>query len=103
MGAKDRRLIFKHILPNGIGPLVNSAVAIIPASMRFETSMSYLGIASMSENSIGQIISSASDFVTKPEAYLLLIPSIIFSIIMVSFSVMGLGLRDALNPSLRGS
>lgn len=103
MGAKDRRLIFKHILPNGIGPLVNSAVAIIPASMRFETSMSYLGIASMSENSIGQIISSAKDFVTKPEAYLLLIPSIIFSIIMVSFSVMGLGLRDALNPSLRGS
>lgn len=103
MGAKDRRLIFKHILPNGIGPLVNSAVSIIPASMRFETSMSYLGIASMSENSIGQIISSASDFVTSPQAYLLVIPSIIFSIIMVSFSVMGLGLRDALNPSLRGS
>jgi ABC-type dipeptide/oligopeptide/nickel transport system permease subunit len=103
MGAKDRRLIFKHILPNGIGPLVNSAVSIIPASMRFETSMSYLGIASMSENSIGQIISSASDFVNSPQAYLLVIPSIIFSIIMVSFSVMGLGLRDALNPSLRGS
>ena len=103
MGAKDRRLIFKHILPNGIGPLVNTAVSIIPASMRFETSMSYLGIASMSENSIGQIISSANDYVNSPQAYLLVIPSIIFSIIMVSFSVMGLGLRDALNPALRGS
>lgn len=103
MGAKDKRLIFKHILPNGIGPLVNSAVSIIPASMRFETSMSYLGIASMSENSIGQIISSANEYVNSPQAYLLVIPSIIFSIIMVSFSVMGLGLRDALNPALRGS
>lgn len=102
MGAKDGRLIFKHILPNGIGPLVNSAVAIIPASMRFETSMTYLGIASLSQNSIGQIISAASDSLTTAP-YLLVIPSVIFSIIMVSFSVLGLGLRDALNPALRGS
>ena len=102
LGAKDGRLIFKHILPNGIGPLVNMGVSIIPASMNFETSIAYLGLATATANSIGTIISAGNEnFLDFP--YLLVIPSLIYAVIMVSFNVLGLGLRDALNPSLRGS
>lgn len=101
LGAKDSRLIFRHILPNSIGTLVTSLVLMIPSTIFSETSLSYLGLLSVSD-SFGVILSRNQTYLSSQPA-LILFPAVIISLIMISFNLFGNGLRDALNPSLKGS
>lgn len=105
LGAKDRRLIFKHILPNAAGTLVTSSVLMIPGVIFSESSLSYLGIISFSTSgisSIGTLLSEGQGNIsTYP--YLILFPCIVISLLMICFNLFGNGLRDAFNTSLRGS
>ena len=105
LGAKDSRLIFKHILPNAIGTLVTRCVLMIPGVIFAESSLSYLGIINFNESgisSIGDILSNAEgSYQTYP--YRLLFPALIISVLMISYNLFGNGLRDAFNTTLRGS
>jgi len=101
LGARDRRLIFKHILPNALGPIVTSSVLIIPSAIFFESTVSYLGIGVTSDTSIGNLLSSGQSLVTT-YPHLTIAPALIISILMITFNLFGNGLRDALNPTLRG-
>lgn len=101
LGARDRRLIFKHILPNSLGPIVTSSVLIIPSAIFFESNVSYLGIGVTTETSIGSLLSSGQALVTV-YPHLTIAPAIIISLLMIAFNLFGNGLRDALNPTLRG-
>ena len=105
LGAKDRRLIFKHILPNAVGTLVTRCVLMIPGVIFAESSLSYLGIINFNESgisSIGDILSNAEG---KYQAYpyRLLFPALIISVLMIAYNLFGNGLRDAFNTTLRGS
>jgi len=103
-GASDFRLIFKHILPNALGTIVTGTILIIPSAIFFESSVAYLGLGFDSSTlSIGNLLDAgrASGIVQHP--YLTIFPSVIISILMISFNLFGNGLRDALNPSLRGA
>lgn len=113
MGAKDARLIFKHILPNGIGTIITSSVLGIPGIIFTEAALSFLGYGighgqsfnvlglSFSGVSIGVLLSDARNFlVTHP--YLTIFPALLVSILMIAFNLFGNALRDAFNPSLRG-
>lgn len=102
MGASDGRLIFKHILPNSLGPIVTSSVLAIPSAIFFEATMSYLGIGIMSGNSIGKLLSEGQEVITT-FPYLTIFPALLISVLMICFNMFGDGLRDALNPSLRGA
>ena len=102
LGARDRRLIFKHILPNALGPIVTSSVLIIPSAIFFESTVSYLGIGVTSDTSIGNLLSSGQSLVTT-YPHLTIAPALIISILMITFNLFGNGLRDALNPTLRGA
>lgn len=102
LGAKDSRLIFKHILPNSLGPIVTSSVLIIPSAIFFESNVSYLGIGVTTETSIGSLLSSGQPLVTI-YPHLTIAPAIIISLLMIAFNLFGNGLRDALNPTLRGA
>ena len=102
LGAKDSRLIFKHILPNAMGTIVTSAVLMIPSSIFSETTLSYLGIGLQGSNSFGNILSKNQSYLSS-QASLIVFPAVIISLIMISFNLFGNGLRDALNPSLKGS
>ena len=102
MGARDSRLIFKHILPNSLGPIVTSSVLAIPSAIFFEATMSYLGIGIMSGNSIGKLLSEGQEVITT-FPYLTIFPALLISLLMICFNMFGDGLRDALNPSLRGA
>lgn len=101
LGASDSRLIFKHILPNSIGPIVTSAVLMIPSVVFTESTLSYLGLGFKGLQSFGTALSKAQEYInTAP--YLIISGSIIVSLLMISFNLMGNGLRDAFNPSLKG-
>ncbi len=105
LGAKDRRLMFKHIFPNAIGTLITSAALVIPGMIYSETSFSYLGIINLATGnitSVGTLIAAGqSSLATAP--YVALFPSVFLALLMLSFNLFGNGLRDAFNPSLRGS
>ena len=105
LGANDRRIMFKHIFPNAIGTLITSCVLVIPGVIFSETSLSYLGIINLetgSLTSVGTLLSAGqNNLYTYP--HMLIFPSVFISLLMLSFNLFGNGLRDAFNPSLRGT
>ena len=105
LGANDRRIMFKHIFPNAIGTLITSSVLVIPGVIFSETSLSYLGIINLSTGnmtSVGTLLSTGQGYLyTYP--HMLVFPSVFISLLMLCFNLFGNGLRDAFNPSLRGS
>ena len=102
LGAGDMRLIFKHILPNALGTIITGSVLSIPSVIFSEATLSYLNLGLQGSNSFGNILSNNQKFITTAPV-LIVFPAIIISIIMISFNLFGNGLRDALNPSLKGS
>ncbi len=105
LGAKDSRIMFKHIFPNAIGTLITSSVLVIPGVIFSETSLSYLGIINLNGDtmtSVGTLLSMGQGkLFTHP--HIILFPAIFISLLMLCFNLFGNGLRDAFNPSLRGN
>ena len=105
LGAKDTRIMFKHIFPNALGTIVTSTVLVIPGMIFSETSLSYLGIINLNSGnmtSVGTLLADAQGYIdTYP--HMILYPAIFISLLMLSFNLFGNGLRDAFNPSLRGT
>lgn len=101
LGAKDSRLIFKHILPNSIGPIVTGAVMMIPGIIFSEATISYLGLGLQGMGSLGVALSEVQANISD-SPYLVMSGSIVIALLMISFNLFGNGLRDAFNPSLKG-
>lgn len=102
LGASDNRLIFRHILPNAMGTIITSSVLMVPSLIFTEATLSYLGLGLNGSNSFGNILSENQQYLqTYP--MLIVVPAIIISLLMISFNLFGNGLRDAFNPSLKGS
>ncbi len=101
LGASDIRLIFKHILPNAMGTIITGAVLMIPGVIFSEATISYLGLGLRGMSSLGVILSSnQNELLSHP--YLLIFPSVIIALLEISFNLFGNGLRDAINPTLKG-
>ena len=105
LGAKDSRIMFKHIFPNAIGTLITSSVLVIPGVIFSETSLSYLGIINLNSGSltsVGTLLATGQNYLfTYP--HMIVPPAIFISLLMLCFNLFGNGLRDAFNPSLRGN
>lgn len=102
LGASDARLIFKHIVPNAVGPIVTSAVLMVPSIILSEASISYLGLGLKGLVSLGVTISEAQNYLSQA-SFLTVCSSIVIAALMICFNLFGNGLRDAFNPSLKGS
>lgn len=105
LGAKDRRIIWKHIFPNALGTLVTSCALVIPSMIYSEVNLSYLGIISLTSGnltSVGTLLASGQSALMT-YAHVALMPSLFLALLLLSFNLFGNGLRDAFNPSLRGS
>ena len=105
LGAKDSRVIWKHIFPNTLGTIITSSVLAIPGVIFSESMLSYLGIVNLSSStitSLGTLLSEASTIWTS-RPHLMLFPAAVISLLMICFNLFGNGLRDAFNPSLRGT
>lgn len=100
LGANDGRLIFRHILPNAIGTLITSSVLMIPSVIFSEASLTYLGLINGMEGFGATLTANQQYMTTYP--YLIVFPSVVMALVMISFNLFGNGLRDAFNPSLKG-
>ncbi|MDD3171114.1 MAG: ABC transporter permease [Bacilli bacterium] len=103
LGAKDSRIMFKHIFPNAIGYMVTSFALAIPSFVFTEASYSYLGIINYSNaTSVGMLLEQGQQ-VMQNYPHTLVFPAVYISVLMIAFNLFGNGLRDAFNPSLRGT
>ena len=106
LGASDFRLIFRHIFPNAIGTLITSWAFILPNIINAETSYSYLGIINFNGTdmtSIGTMLANGQAAGIDRFPHIVFFPALILGLLMIAFNLFGNGLRDAFNPSLRGS
>lgn len=105
LGAGHGRIIFRHVFPNSIGAIVTSAAMLIPGVIGLETTLTYLGIVNLSgagATSLGTLIELGKTALeTAPHA--LLLPALFLALVMICFNLVGNGLRDAFNPSLKYS
>ena len=106
LGARDTRIMFKHIFPNGLGTIVTRIALVIPSMIYSETSFTYLGIINLeagNTTSVGTLIAAGQRSITANAGYVAFFPCIFLVLLMLSFNLFGNGLRDAFNPSLRGT
>ena len=105
LGAGDGRIIWKHIFPNTLGTIITGSVLAIPGVIFSESMLSYLGIVNLTTSnytSIGTMLSQGNGLLaTFP--HVIFFPALFIALLEISFNLFGNGLRDAFNPSLRGT
>lgn len=101
LGANNSRLMFRHIFPNSLGTVITSAALVIPSVILTEATLSYLNIIRL-DSSLGTMIEQGRQFLAS-YPHIIFIPALIIACLMISFNLLGNGLRDAFNPSLRGA
>ncbi len=103
IGANNSRIMFRHILPNIVGPLVVAETLAIPGYIATEAFLSFIGLGvNPPTPSWGAMISDGSRVVrTYPNQTIF--PALALAITMFAFNFLGDGLRDALDPRLRGT
>lgn len=100
-GASAAHIIRKHMLPNCVSVIIITAAMQIPSAIFTESFLSFVGLGvSMPMPSLGSLASDArSGLISYP--YLLLFPALSIFLIVLSFNLLGNGLRDAFDPKLR--
>ncbi len=100
IGATERRIIFRHILPNALTPLLVALSFGIPAAIFAEASLSFLGIGVNDPlPSWGKMVGVSSAYI-RVYWHVGLFPTILIALTMLGFSFVGDGVRDALDPQL---
>lgn len=101
VGISPIKILFKHLLPNCIGPIIVSATLSIPGAIATEAFMSFIGLGVKPPMPSWGILSNEGIGAIRSSPYQILLPSIAISLTMFSFNFLGDGLRDALDPKLR--
>jgi len=100
VGASDKRLIFRHILPNALSPVFVAATFGIAGAILIESGLSFLGLGVQPpEPSWGNILTAGKDNI-EVAWWLSLYPGLAILITVLSYNLVGEGLRDALDPRL---
>ena len=102
MGTNDQKLIFRHILPNSIGPVITQAMMAVPTTIFSESFLAYIGLGLQAPNSSIGVMLSTGQKVLMQYPTQVLYPAIIISLLMICFNLFGDGLRDAFDPTQRG-
>lgn len=101
LGANSSRIIAKHLLPNTLGIMIVAITFDIPSFIFGEAFLSFLGLGVKSPMTSWGALASAGQQNMMFYAYQLIFPALAISIVMLSFQLLGDGLRDALDPKLR--
>lgn len=101
LGVNNFRIIFRHMMPNAIGPVLVSATIGIATAILTEAGLSFLGFGVPPPHATwGNILSDGKRFIFDAP-WLTFIPGFAILIVVLSFNLFGEGLRDILNPKLR--
>jgi len=101
LGAGSFFIIFKEILPNIIGPIITQVMFSIPTAIFTEAFLSFVGLGiPVPQCSLGSLISEGfNSFTTHP--YQIIPPIVVMALLMLSFNLVGDGLREALDPKMK--
>lgn len=102
LGSSDIRLIFRHILPNALGTIVTASVLMIVSTIYSESTLAYLNLGLQGIQAFGVMLAENQQYI-QSNSYLIVCPSVVMALMMISFNLFGNGLRDAINPVLRGA
>ena len=101
LGASSMRIIIKHLLPNTIGLIILDVASTIPSVIVSETVLAFLGLGlNIPAFSLGSLLSAGQQAMAF-YPYQLLFPTIVLCLLILSFNILGDGLRDSLDPKLR--
>ncbi|GAB2702983.1 ABC transporter permease [Paenibacillus thermoaerophilus] len=101
LGAGARRIILRHLIPNSLGVIIVSITFAVPSAIFAEAFLSFIGIGIKPPlASLGALLSDGA-ISMRLHPHRLLIPTAVFSLILLSFNLLGDGLRDALDPKMR--
>jgi peptide/nickel transport system permease protein len=99
IGAGPTRVVFRHIIPNCIGPILVGATLAVAGAILTESALSFLGFGVQPPaTSWGSLLDNASGYVGTPQAYLIYFPGLMIFITVLAVNFLGDGLRDALDP-----
>lgn len=104
IGASPTRIIFKHLIPNVMGIVIVYLTLTIPAVMRFEAFLSFLGLGVEAPDvSWGLLVNEGIQVITPIKTYgwLVLYPGLTLALTLFALSFLGDGLRDALDPKMK--
>jgi ABC-type dipeptide/oligopeptide/nickel transport system permease subunit len=97
-GATETQIAVRHLLPNAIAPVIVAITLAIPSAIFAEAGLSYLGIGINEPTpSLGKMVADSAPYI-RVYWYLGLFPTLLIALIMLGFSFVGDGLRDALDP-----
>ena len=98
LGAKNVRLIFTHLLPNSLTPIIVSAVLGVAGAVLMESGLSFLGLGVQApQSSWGNILTDGKEYI-QFAWWLSLFPGLAILITVLGYNLLGEGLRDALDP-----
>ena len=109
LGASNYRVMFRHILPNAMAPVIVQASILLGATIIFEASLSFLGAGAkptdpswgaMISGNAGSGVNAIHDYEQFP--WLAITPAVLISLSVLSFNLLGDAVRDVLDPRLRG-
>jgi ABC-type dipeptide/oligopeptide/nickel transport system permease subunit len=102
IGVSDRKIVTRHLLPNGMGPIIVAITLGIPVAILAEATLAYIGIGVQPPRaSWGSLISEGQKFI-RSEPHLVVFPAVFIALALIGFTFLGDGLRDALDPKLKG-
>ncbi|HNR46633.1 MAG TPA: ABC transporter permease [Anaerolineaceae bacterium] len=112
IGAKNGRIMFKHIMPNALGPIIIMGAMTVPGMIITEATLGFLGLGmrpASDPNNLPFFVTSWGVLMNEGNAaihaqpWLLLMPAICVSLVVLAFTFLGDGLRDALDPRMQGT
>ena len=102
IGVSDRKIVTRHLLPNGMGPIIVAVTLGIPVAILAEATLAYIGIGVQPPRaSWGSLIAEGQKYI-RSEPHLVVFPAIFIALALIGFTFLGDGLRDALDPKLKG-
>jgi len=101
LGLRDRRIIFRHMIPNAIAPVLVSATISVATAILTESALSFLGLGVQPPFATwGNILADGKGFIFDAP-WLFFIPGFAILIVVLAFNLLGEGMREAMNPRLR--
>lgn len=104
IGCSDNRIMYRHILPNVMAPMIVLASYVLATAIITEATLSFLGIGAQPPTpSLGAMLTQSGTTFFKTNPRLAILPGITISMLVFSMNMFGDAIRDALDPRLRGS
>ncbi len=102
IGVSDFKIITRHLLPNASGPMIVAITLGIPGAILAEATLAFIGIGAQEPRaSWGSLVAQGQAYL-RSEPHLVIFPALAVAIALISFTFLGDGLRDALDPKLKG-